>query len=150
MIISFFNTQSDINVMNKSLNPVAGLGDINCIVKGQIDVENPEVLIDYNDSVYTANYFFIDAFHRYYNMRDPELLPGRKMLITGKSDVLMSFRNEIPKCKIICERNENNYNAYYNDEQLPIVAPPQRKMFFFPDAPLSGGHDFIMIVGGAV
>ena len=133
-------------VLDKTLNSVTGLNPISITVKGSIDIENPEIILKYNSLIYAANYMYIDTLNRYYYVEEPTLTAGGNMVIAGHIDALMSFKSDIKKAKIVCARSETEYNDYYNDSKLPIKAPLQRKMYYFPKRAFTGGHSFIMIV----
>ena len=149
MNITFYNVPNDKNALEKTLNTITGLNPIAFTAKGTINVENPEIILKYNALIYQANYFYIDTLGRYYFMKEPQLIAGGNMIISGGIDVLQTFKTQIKTARFLCTRSETRINEYYNDSNLPIKAYNQRKMYYFPKKPLNGGSTFIMIVGGA-
>ena len=142
MNVSLFINRSEKNVLTKSL---AQVGTYNCKIKDDCTITNPTITISSipESSLSRFNYMYIDTFNRYYYIDSPTLLNNGLVEITGKTDVLMSFKNEIEQCSGVLERQENIFNAYlpddefFNDNRKKIaykkfpISLPKQKLFLY-------------------
>lgn len=117
MVINFFNNNSDSNVVNKSLTQ---LFNVNAEFKQNTSILNPILRIKGGNlsQFATANYFYVADFKRYYYITNITLGVGGIAEISGRVDVLMSFKTEFTALTAIVERQENTFNTYLNDEQF--------------------------------
>lgn len=84
-----------------------------------IDVTVPEFRLAYNQNFRNINYCYVAELGRYYFISDITLESGNAMIIHCECDVLMSFRSSILELDCICVRNENEYNEYIQDTDIP-------------------------------
>ena len=117
MVVTLFINTSEKNVLNKRITQI---GQYNCKIKDDCSVTNPTIILQNipNANLAKFNYMYIDIFQRYYFIDSPVLLNNGLVEITGKTDVLMSFRNEIEECSGVLDRQENIFDAYLTDDEF--------------------------------
>lgn len=73
------------------------------------------------DNLFKFNYMYIEEFERYYFITDITLISNQLIEITGRVDVLESFKNDIYNMIGILERSSNNsyISLYASDNLLP-------------------------------
>lgn len=103
MTVTLYNVSSGSNVLNKSYTIVQE--NITATVKGRIDVDNPELLLDYSSMDF--NYFYVSDFGRYYNVTSRSLESGQHIRVTGQSDPLESFASGIEGLEVLVTRAED-------------------------------------------
>lgn len=146
MTVHLYNCSSASNVIGKSFTPVQL--NITATAKGNIDIDNPVLLLDYSASNF--NYFYITDFGRYYYVTSRNLMQGSHIQISGASDPLESFINSIGSLECLIVRNEDPqlWNRYLADPSIPIPADPQYEVIEGEEiiSPLSSGMYVIGVV----
>lgn len=122
MEVTFYRNNSDNRTVNKSLTTIKTIG---CWIKDDCSMLNPTIKIsrDALPSFANVNYMYIDTFGRYYNISPSSMvMVGDFVEITGEVDPLYSNANAIRNVSCVVLRQENKYNKYYQDTELPIRA----------------------------
>ena len=115
--ITFYNTYSNRNVINKTMEPVLST---TAQLYDETNLFSPELLLAWNNTyVNSANYFYIQEFNRYYFLEDVVAEPGGAARIKGNIDVLYTYKNSIKMDEIVITR------AYYADKQPNIGYSPR-------------------------
>lgn len=91
-----------------------------------IDTATPTVVIDragYDGvgNISNYNYMYIPSLHRYYFITSIQV-QGNKFHITGKCDVLYTYRKSILASTQLIKRSESLKNKMLSDDMLPIHA----------------------------
>ena len=73
--------------------------------------------------VYTYNYAYVPALHRYYYITDIIALKNNMLELHMQVDPLQSFKDEIKACKAICARSEWRNNYLINDGAMMVKQP---------------------------
>lgn len=75
---------------------------------GEINILEPDLLMAYdgNTNLLTANYCFVDLFHRYYFIRSLTLTSARRLIADCYVDPLMSWKTQLKECNVLVVRNE--------------------------------------------
>lgn len=120
MDIFLYKTESAPNVVNKKLTEVAHytsvrLLDDTSILTPTIEVRESTII----DDLWTINYFYIPKFKRYYFVTDAVATAGMFRL-SGRVDVLRSYKSEILISSQIISRQENLQDRYLHDNMIPI------------------------------
>ncbi len=117
MNVTLYINRSEKNVLNKALTTI---GQYNCKIKDDCTITNPTIIIaDIPDNnISRFNYMYIDTFERYYFIDAPTLLNHGLVEVAGKTDVLMSFKDEINNCSGVLERQETIFDAYLPDDEF--------------------------------
>ena len=120
MDIFLYKTESASNVVNKKLEEVAHytsvrLLDDTSILTPTIEVRESTII----DDLWSINYFYIPKFKRYYFVTDAVATAGM-FRISGRVDVLRSYKSEILISSQIISRQENLQDRYLHDSMIPI------------------------------
>ena len=123
MTVTLYNQSSDQKTLFKKLgSPVAS---VTATIKGTIDIDNPLLLLDYSSSDF--NYFYLDSFGRYYNVRSRQLTPAGKIMISGESDALQSFNTQIAALPdVLAVRNEDKSKWDKNEPDPYMITKAKR------------------------
>lgn len=118
MNVKFYNSRSDKRVLSKS---ITSLATVDCQLKENCPILNPSLVVARKSLTQYAecNYMYIPSFRRYYFVTASALV-GDMVEISGHVDVLMTYANGIRSLYATVLRQENMYNDYLIDNQLPI------------------------------
>lgn len=154
MVAKIYKTKSAPNVVNKTLNDVVTFEEV--IFKEDTSLLNPTIIINgvSNDSSYTiedigtSNYFSIPKVNRYYFITDITMMSGGRVAITGKVDVLMSFKADILGSTQLIVRQEKKTNNYLIDTDIPLSSKKQVIEHEFGDSIADSGYYILAVNGG--
>lgn len=154
MVSKIYKTKSAPNVVNKTLSEVVTFEEV--IFKEDTSLLNPTILINgvSNDSSYTiedigsSNYFSIPKVNRYYFITDITMMSGGRVAITGKVDVLMSFKTDILGSTQLIVRQEKKTNNYLIDTDIPLSSKKQVIEHEFGDSITDSGYYILAVNGG--
>lgn len=154
MVAKIFKTKSAPNVVNKTLSDVVTFEEV--IFKEDTSLLNPTIIINgvSNDSSYTiedigtSNYFSIPKVNRYYFITDITMMRGGRVAITGKVDVLMSFKADILGSTQLIVRQEKKTNNYLIDTDIPLSSKKQVIEHEFGDSIADSGYYILAVNGG--
>lgn len=121
MTVDIYKNSSPLNYVNKS---IALVDNLECDLKEDCDITNPVIEV-YGTNALNGNYMFIPLFSRYYYITKMITENIDTILITGHVDVLMSFQSALLKSQGIIGRQENIWNAYFNDNMMRKLAYPR-------------------------
>ena len=154
MVAKIYKTKSAPNVVNKTLSEVVTFEEV--IFKEDTSLLNPTIIINgvSNASSYTiedigtSNYFSIPKVNRYYFITDITMMSGGRVAITGKVDVLMSFKSDILGSKQLIVRQEKKTNNYLIDTDIPLSSKKQVIEHEFGDSIADSGYYILAVNGG--
>ena len=154
MVAKIYKTKSAPNVVNKTLSEVVTFEEV--IFKEDTSLLNPTIIINgvSNASSYTiedigtSNYFSIPKVNRYYFITDITMMSGGRVAITGKVDVLMSFKSDILGSTQLIVRQEKKTNNYLIDTDIPLSSKKQVIEHEFGDAIADSGYYILAVNGG--
>lgn len=154
MIAKIYKTKSAPNVVNKTLSEVVKFEEV--IFKEDTSLLNPTIIINgvSNASSYTiedigtSNYFSIPKVNRYYFITDITMMSGGRVAITGKVDVLMSFKTDILGSTQLIVRQEKKTNNYLIDTDIPLSSKKQVIEHEFGDSISDSGYYILAVNGG--
>lgn len=154
MIAKIFKTKSAPNVVNKTLTELVTFDEV--IFKEDTSLLNPTIIINgvSNASSYTiedigtSNYFSIPKVNRYYFITDITMMSGGRVAITGKVDVLMSFKTDILGSTQLIVRQEKKTNNYLIDTDIPLSSKKQVIEHEFGDSIVDSGYYILAVNGG--
>ena len=114
MQVTLCKTPSERNIINKYITEVQ---TVNAIIKGELSIESPVLILDYNGNSNEINYMKIPELNRTYFINDIIKLTGHRYEIHGKSDVLESFKNDILNMNCIISKQQGSLqsNMYLDD-----------------------------------
>lgn len=154
MVAKIYKTKSAPNVVNKVLTEVVIFEEV--IFKEDTSLLNPTIIINgvSNASSYTiedigtSNYFSIPKVNRYYFITDITMMSGGRVAITGKVDVLMSFKTDILGSTQLIVRQEKKTNNYLIDTDIPLSSKKQVIEHEFGDSITDSGYYILAVNGG--
>lgn len=154
MIAKILKTKSAPNVVNKTFSEVVTFEEV--IFKEDTSLLNPTIIINgvSNASSYTiedigtSNYFSIPKVNRYYFITDITMMSGGRVAITGKVDVLMSFKTDILGSTQLIVRQEKKTNNYLIDTDIPLSSKKQVIEHEFGDSIADSGYYILAVNGG--
>ena len=154
MVAKIYKTKSAPNVVNKTLSEVVSFEEV--IFKEDTSLLNPTIIINgvSNASSYTiedigtSNYFSIPKVNRYYFITDITMMSGGRVAITGKVDVLMSFKSDILGSTQLIVRQEKKTNNYLIDTDIPLSSKKQVIEHEFGDSIADSGYYILAVNGG--
>lgn len=117
--VRFYSNSSDPKKVGKSLS---SLGSATCNLKHDSDVLQPtiEVAKSAISNWSRVNYMYIPDYGRYYFITGNISETAGIMTVHGRVDVLQTYSSGIRNVTCEIERQENNYNKYYQDEFCPV------------------------------
>lgn len=120
MDIFLYKTESAPNVVDKKLTEVAHytnvrLLDDTSVLSPTIEVRESTII----DDLWSINYFYIPKFKRYYFVTDLTATAGM-FQISGRVDVLRTYKDEINLSSQIITRQQNLQDKYLHDSMIPI------------------------------
>lgn len=154
MVAKIYKTKSAPNVVNKTLSEVVTFEEV--IFKEDTSLLNPTIIINgvSNASSYTiedigtSNYFSIPKVNRYYFITDITMMSGGRVAISGKVDVLMSFKTDILGSTQLIVRQEKKTNNYLIDTDIPLSSKKQVIEHEFGDSIADSGYYILAVNGG--
>lgn len=147
MNITLCQNLSENNIINKSIIDV---DNITAVIKGPISVETPVLLLQYDSSLQDINYFKIPEFDRSYYITDVVDLTGGRYQITGKSDVLESFKNAILGLTAVIDKQQGagQSNVFLDDGSFVAESKEFNTVLNFPSGFNSEGEYILITAGG--
>ena len=143
MQITLYQNSSEKEKIGKTLTIIDTL---NGTLKENTSIINPEILIEYNNPT-AFNYCYIDAFNRFYFVKDVTIIHNNIMRISLTVDVLESFKTQILTQNVIIDKNMSDYELYLPDENLLTLVKTKTDIINFPSGLLDSG-EFILITAG--
>ena len=141
--ISLQNNSSPINKIGKAISTITTVsGDL----KNESDVVKPEILIECDSSILSANYMTIDTFHRKYFIEEIQSVRTNLWLVKAHVDVLETYASQILSNTAVVLRQENNFNLLLNDGVFKCRQDPRISYRKFPSG--LGDFNYILITQG--
>lgn len=116
--VSFYTNNSDNRYVNKILRNVKL--NVQCQLKEGTSIYKPTVILNFDDSIYNANYMYIAETSRYYYISDIYVEKQRMYISTSESDVLMSFKEQLLNKQATVARQQNLFNTYLVDNEYQV------------------------------
>lgn len=109
--IQFMYNNEPMNKISKSPQALFTLtGDL----KDESSIVEPVILVE-KDSPIGANYAYIEAFQRYYYIKDITSVRANLWRITMHTDVLKTFSEGILGSPCVVAKSSSRFNLYLND-----------------------------------
>lgn len=144
MLIVLGTIADENNKLNKTINNVI---NINGVLKQETSVINPTILIE-AENLSGFNYMYINDFGRYYFVTDIVCVRAGLWKISGKVDVLMSFREGINSCPIIVKNTETTLTENYMlGSMWKTLVKTKTDIINFPSG-LNTVGEYILITSG--
>ena len=150
MQLTYYNNKTDRRYINKTLEQISRTGHSNPVTVKLIDnttIAHPTFMMRDADIYMTANYCYVDDLHRYYYIDNIELSQGQAYLHCTE-DVLMTYKNDIPRLEVIASRNEIDYNLYQVDNEMMVNNYPSVSRIEFSKGFDKNKQNFVLCVIG--
>lgn len=145
MEIDFFVNKSEPNKLNKDLLPA---DTFEGTLREECPIEKPTILIESDSTLTSYNYFYIPDFNRFYFRTSITSVRNNLWRVTGRTDVLMSFKEAILAFDAILKDSENlGANNYLAGNQWIDLVKTKTDIVTFPYG-LSNNGEFILITAG--
>lgn len=145
--LTFYKNTSSPNTLDKTISVIGTAKPISPTTT--VEMLNPVLVIDYDNSLLSANYCYIDLFDRYYYCT-MAVDTASRLIVSCKVDPLMSAKNSIENCSACILRNESVGVNYVIDDKLPI--DPNK--FFVEAIPFesfaTGAEHYILVLNRGV
>lgn len=119
--ISTYDMHEPPNKIGKTLGIAVGT------YTGQLvdgtSIVDPDILVE-SAGVPGGNYVYIQAFERYYFIKDKVSVKNGFWRLQMHVDVLMTYSTPILASTVILARNTSNYNQMLNDSEFKIQENP--------------------------
>lgn len=145
MEITFYVNNEEPEKVNKNL----GTGQtIEGTLKDSVIIERPSILIETDIDINGYNYFYIPEFNRYYFRTDIEIVRNNLFRISGRTDVLMSFKEPMKNFQVILDHSEvTGVTNYQSSPVWQALVKTKTDIINFPYG-LSENGEFILITAG--
>ena len=141
--ISLQNNSSPINKIGKAISTITTVtGDL----KNESNVLKPEILIECDSSILSANYMTIGELHRKYFIEEIQSVRTNLWLVQARVDVLDTYASQILSNPAVILRQENNFDLLLNDGVFKCKQDPRIFYRKFPSG--LGDFNYILITQG--
>lgn len=141
MTVTFYSLSINPIVVNKTL----GTGtDKSCTIKDNLDVLNPVIELDFDSSILSKNYMYIQDLGRYYFIQDINIV-NHTITITGHVDVLKTYSGSITSGSGTAIRS--NIKNKFIPDTLALDLPTDKIQYRKLSQPITG-DTYICIIGG--
>ena len=132
------------NKLNKTIeNELNFVGTL----RRETDIINPSIIIE-ADNLTQYNYMYIPEFGRYYFITGITSIRNNLWEISGKVDVLMSFKDGIYTCPVVLADTENTGSeSYISGNVWKTLVKTKTDIISFPSG-LNNTGEYILITSG--
>ena len=143
--IKLQRNNSEANKIGKDLTDIS---TVSGTLRDGTSIMNPVILICGDVSDYTkCNYMTISKFDRKYFITDIRSIRNNVFEVSGKVDVLETYKTQIKANKAIIKKQEKVWNLYLNDGTFHIFQNQQVVTKAFPSG--FSGQEFVLAVAGS-
>lgn len=137
---------SENNQIGKSITVI---DTVQAVAKKDCSIDKPILELVYNSAMDVINYFYIPEWQRYYYKTGIVVMTGSRYQISGRTDVLESFKTDILSLKVVLDAVESGYNRYINGSEWVRNVKDKTDILSFPSGLLDNG-EYILITAGGV
>lgn len=142
-----YNMTSPKNKIGKTMTQVGS--DYGIALKEPCSVLKPVIRLRTTDTVYTANYLYIDTFSRYYFIDDIVSLHNGEWEISAHVDVLETYASAIKANTAVLKRQQNKYNLYLDDPEFKVYQPSRIQTLKFSGTQFDKTLTYCLVVNGS-
>lgn len=147
MLIYLYRNNSEPNRLDKDLTEVRV---VNGSLRDSVSILTPAIRIERkaDEVADDFNYFYIPAWNRYYFLQDAVSIRREITEITGRVDVLQSFKNDIENLTVITDKQTESGSVYINDGSWVAESREFYSTLNFQNG-FNDAGEFILITAGA-
>ena len=143
--VTLYNCTAENNILDKSSYLTSILSET-ITIKDQCDLIDPIIYLNTSTSIINCNY--MQAFGRYYFIREKTLIKGNLYAIHAHEDVLYTFKDQIKTQEGVIARQENKYNLYLDDEKYKVTGQVIERTLKFSKSPLTKSLQYVLLTTG--
>lgn len=141
MTVTFYQLSINPIVLNKTV----GTGtDKSCVVKDNLNVLNPIFELDFDSSILSKNYMYVQDLGRYYFITSIEII-NHVIIVRGHVDVLKTYNSQIRSGK--CTATRSNKKNLTIPDTMVISLPTEKIQYRKISSEITGGT-YVLILGG--
>lgn len=144
MTIEIYRNKSDERKVVKELTDKT---ELTGTFRNESSIYNPVVRVQWTQNANKINYMYIPDYGRYYYITDIVRVRDEIVDIKGRTDVLMSFKDEIINMSGIVKRSASKWNLYLDDGSLKVYNNPMVTTKEFPTGFTT--QEFVLAVAGS-
>lgn len=145
MNIVLYKNNDELNKLNKTLSDAL---TISGSLKQECSIEKPVIKIESTININDYNYFYVPDFKRYYFRTGFDVIRNNVFRISGRTDVLMSFKDSINNFDVILNHSEvKGAKDYAQSHVWQSLVKTKTDIITFPSG-LSENGEFILITAG--
>lgn len=119
--ISLRKCSAEMNRVDKS-SAMSDLLSIYGTLKEGCSLYEPSIRVKLSpEKMFGYNYAYIDAFKRYYFIKEVSTDVNGYVLLDMVTDVLMTFKDQFKSCSAFVLRNQNKFNDFLGDKRRPTT-----------------------------
>lgn len=141
--LKLFKVYDDEKVVSKHLTDEL---DFNIALKKDVDILNPEIILDTEVNITGYNYAYVDIFDRYYYV-SIETLQNELYKLHLSVDALTSWIDNIYALNAVIEKQEFAGNQYINDGSYVVQSDAFNEVYNFSNG-FNDSGEFILITAG--
>lgn len=145
-----YRNSAEVNRVDKTPYLVS-VDTITGVLRDECSMQRPSILINTLE-IPSFNYVYIPVFNRYYYVTSITAVSFGLWRVELNCDVLMSFKDKIKTLSAIIGRQENDYNNYLIDNEIPTQNTPIVEVIDIPsdafNTQASAGHNFLLTAIG--
>lgn len=130
--IILYKNSAEVNRVDKTTYLV-DVDALTGVFREECSMQRPSVLINTLE-IPSFNYVYIPAFNRYYYVTSITSVSYGLWRVELNCDVLMSFKDKIKTLPALIGRQENDYNNYLVDNEIPTEKTPQITVIDIPSS----------------
>lgn len=130
--IEIYQNSAEVNRVDKT-GYLTNVGTLSGALRDECSMLTPSIVYQSSD-VPTFNYVYIPIFNRYYFVTSLSSVSKNVWRMELNCDVLMSYREQIKLLSGIIGRQENTYNDYLVDSEVPTENSPQVTIIDIPSS----------------
>lgn len=142
MTVTLMVNGSAPNYIRKSVSTVASFEGVPL---EPCSVTKPTIVIEGAPAA-GFNYMHIPEFGRYYYVNGISVMPGNMVAVSGNTDPLMSFADEIMSFSGIVRRQSGMYDLYLDDGNFKVRQDSKHKIIAFPNS--FKDESYVLVVAG--
>lgn len=149
--VTLYQNDSEANKIGKDLTTILTMSGN---LRDEIEVTQPVLYVEADNpaDIITSNYMYIPEFYRYYFITNIRCVRNKIYELSGRVDVLESFKDTIKTHKAIIERSKQGkfYNKRLTDNAVRLYSNPiyLRRHSGFNKFVYSDNTGFILAVAG--
>ena len=144
---TLYNMTSPKNKIGKNKTQVGS--EYGIVLKEPCSILRPVLRLRTSDSVYTANYLYIDTFARYYFIDDIVSIHHNEWEISAHVDVLDTYSADIKSNSAVIKRQANKFNLYLDDPEFHVYANEMVQTKKLSKTDFDKNLTYVLVVNGS-